>query len=47
MSEEDIATFEERRKNKTKVTASEMKSSRRTIRRPTKDFFATKPAGAK
>jgi hypothetical protein len=40
MSEEDMATFEERRQNKVKTAAPESKSSRRTIRRPTHDFFA-------
>ena len=45
MSEDDITRFEERRQNKTKPTAAESKSSRRTVQRPTHDFFA-KPAGA-
>ena len=40
MSDDDVATFEERRQNKAKPTATESKSSRRTIQRPTKDYFA-------
>ena len=39
MSEEDIETFEQRRGNKPAATP-ETKSSRRTIQRPTKDYFA-------
>lgn len=45
MSEEDIETFEQRRANKP-VPTSEAKS-RRTITRPTKDFFAKTAAGGK
>lgn len=45
MSEEDIETFEQRRGNKPAATP-EAKSSRRTITRPTKDYFA-KTGGAK
>ena len=44
ISEKHLAEFEERRQNKTKPTAAESKSSRRTVQRPTHDFFA-KPAG--
>ena len=40
MSEEDIETFENRRANKPAPTQAESKSSRRTIQRPVKDFFA-------
>lgn len=40
MSEDDIATFEARRQNRSKPTAAESKASRRTIQRPTKDYFA-------
>ena len=47
ISDDDIATFEERRNNKSKLTAPATKSSRRTIRRPTKDFFASIPGDAK
>jgi predicted site-specific integrase-resolvase len=47
MSEEDIATFEARRQNKVKTAAPELRSSRRTIQRPTKDYFATASAGGK
>ena len=43
MSEDDIATFESRRQNKVPTTPES--KSRRTIQRPTHDFFA-KPAGA-
>ena len=39
MSEEDVETFEQRRGNKPPTTP-EAKSSRRTIQRPTKDYFA-------
>ena len=39
MSEEDIETFEQRRGNKPAATP-EAKSSRRTIQRPKKDYFA-------
>lgn len=46
MSEEDIETFEARRANKV-PTAPESKSSRRTIARPTKDYFAASQAGGK
>jgi len=45
MSEEDIETFEQRRGNKPEP-APEAKSSRRTIQRPVKDYFA-KAGGAK
>ena len=45
ISEQHIAEFQERRQNKTKPTAAESKSSRRTVQRPTHDFFA-KPAGS-
>ena len=44
ISEEHIAEFQERRQNKSKPTAAESKASRRTIQRPTKDYFA-QPAG--
>ena len=44
MSEEDIETFEQRRGNKP-VPTSEAKSSRRTIQRPTKDYFAKTGGG--
>lgn len=44
MSEEDIETFENRRKNKVPA-AAQPKSSRRTIARPTKDYFATTGGG--
>ena len=46
MSEEDIETFEARRKNRVPLVA-ESKSSRRTIARPTKDYFAASQAGGK
>lgn len=46
MSDEDIETFEARRRNSKPVAASETKSSRRTIAKPTKDYFAT-TGGAK
>ena len=46
ISEQHIAEFQQRRQNKTKPTATESKASRRTIQRPTKDYFAT-PGGAK
>ena len=39
MSEDDIETFEARRANKP-ATPPASKSSRRTIQRPVKDFFA-------
>jgi predicted site-specific integrase-resolvase len=45
MSEEDIETFNNRRANKPEAKA-ESKSSRRTIARPTKDYFAN-AGGAK
>lgn len=45
MSEEDIETFNCRRANKPALTP-EANSSRRTIQRPTKDYFA-KTGGAK
>ena len=44
MSEEDIETFNARRANKPEPTP-ETKSSRRTIQRPTKDYFATSGGG--
>ena len=44
MSEEDIETFEQRRGNNP-VPTSETKSSRRTIARPTKDYFAKTGGG--
>lgn len=44
MSEEDIETFEQRRGNKP-ATTSEAKSSRRTITRPVKDYFAKTGGG--
>ncbi len=40
MSSEDIQVFEGRRHNSSPVTA-QSKSSRRTIARPAKDYFAT------
>ena len=40
MSAEDVATFEQRRQNKGPA-AKESKSSRRTIPKPAKDYFAT------
>ena len=43
MSEEDVETFENRRKNKP-ATPPVSKSSRRTIAKPTKDYFAA-PTG--
>ncbi len=39
MAEEDMQTFDDRRANKP-VAVKETKSSRRTIQRPTKDYFA-------
>ena len=47
ISEQHLAEFQERRKNKTKLTASESKSSSRMIQRPTKDFFTAIPGDAK
>lgn len=44
ISEQHIAEFEARRQNKAEPTTPESKSARRTIQRPTHDFFA-KPAG--
>lgn len=44
MSEGDIETFEQRRGNKPAATP-EAKSSRRTIQRPTKDYFAKTGGG--
>ena len=44
MSEEDIETFNNRRQNKPAPTP-EAKSSRRTIQRPTKDYFAKTGGG--
>lgn len=44
MSDEDIETFERRRANAAPPVA-ETKSSRRTIARPTKDYFATTGGG--
>ncbi len=43
-----LAAFDERRANKPGTAAAatqEAKSSRRTIQRPTKDFFSTQNAG--
>jgi hypothetical protein len=48
ISDAMLAAFDERRANKTTSAASatlETKSSRRTIQRPTKDFFSTQNAG--
>lgn len=45
MSEDDIETFEQRRKNRV-PPAPASKASRRTIARPVKDYFAT-TGGAK
>lgn len=44
ISEEDIETFKARRANKPEP-APAAKSTRRTIQRPTKDYFATTAAG--
>lgn len=44
MSEEDVETFKARRRNKP-AAAPESKSSRRTIARPVKDYFATTGGG--
>jgi hypothetical protein len=41
ISEAMLAAFDERRANKPATVAQEAKSSRRTIQRPKKDFFAT------
>ena len=46
MSEDDIATFEARRQNKPEPAASDKRSQRGTIQRPTKDYFADSAAGA-
>ncbi len=46
MSPDDIEAFEQRRQNKV-PTKLESKSSRRTIQRPSKDFFAANAAGGK
>ena len=46
MSDEDIETFERRRAN-TAAPVAESKSSRRTVQRPTHDFFAKPAAGGK
>lgn len=40
ISEEDVETFKSRRQNKQASTSTALDSSRRTIARPTKDFFA-------
>jgi len=42
-----LSAFDERRCNSKPVAASESKSSRRTIARPTKDYFAASQAGGK
>jgi transposase len=44
MSDEDMETFDARRANKPPA-AKESKSSRRTIARPTKDYFAKTGGG--
>ena len=46
MSEANVEAFESRRSNKA-ATPPASKSSRRTIQRPVKDFFAPSQAGAK
>jgi hypothetical protein len=45
ISEAMLAAFDERRANKTATVAQDVKSSRRTIQRPKKDFFATSGGG--
>ena len=46
VSEKHLAEFEAARENP-KPVAAESKSSRRTVARPTKDYFATSQAGGK
>ncbi len=46
ISEKHLAEFEAARENP-KPAAKESKSSRRTIAKPTKDYFATTAAGGK
>ena len=46
MSEKDIATFEQRRQNKSKAVAAASQSVRRMIQRPVKDYFATEQSSA-
>jgi predicted site-specific integrase-resolvase len=45
MSEEDIETFNERRQNKLPAADTSKSASRRTIQRPTKDYFAKTGGG--
>lgn len=45
ISEAMLAAFDERRANKTATVAQDAKSSRRTIQRPKKDFFAPSGGG--
>ena len=46
MSEEDMETFDDRRANKPSPTPESKSSSRKSARRPVKDYFAT-TGGAK
>ena len=45
MSEEDIETFEARRRNSKPAATESKSSSRKSVRRPVKDYFATTGGG--
>ena len=47
ISEAMLRDFQERRAHKPATALTESKSSRRTIQRPTKDYFATTEVGGK
>jgi len=47
MTDDDIATFEQRRQNKLEPAAADKRSGRRTIQRPIKDFLSNAGGSAR